>query len=352
MCNIAGYIGRRQAAPILLEMIRREEGYAGGYYTGITVHDGKELHSAKTVGPLDTLLAETDAQMLKGTCGFIHSRSKSGGGHKWAQPFLTADGRTSLIANGMGGVFKEAPGMAERWRDAAASLERDGYVFSSRTPGTVSTYPTLPDGTCVHSTDLWCQYAARLIDGGMAPDEAMSKMMSELPCEVVVLLMRSEEPDSIFLSRINFPMTIGVAEDGDIYFATTRLAFPEDVRFSEITLLPPMRTYCITRGGYHTSPHPIRLNESVADITEEFADAAYPAFVDWLKAKGRPLEGWEIVDNFPFAWPEGAIPQTEPMLYVMLERLEREGRLGISELILEGAIEGYCGRKFGIYVKD
>ena len=42
MCNIAGYVGNQPAAPILLEMLRKQEGLAGGYYTGIaTIHEGK-----------------------------------------------------------------------------------------------------------------------------------------------------------------------------------------------------------------------------------------------------------------------------------------------------------------------
>ena len=42
MCNIAGYAGKCAAAPILIEMLRKEEGFDGGFYTGIaTVHEGK-----------------------------------------------------------------------------------------------------------------------------------------------------------------------------------------------------------------------------------------------------------------------------------------------------------------------
>ena len=42
MCNIAGYIGSKQAAPIIVEMLRKQEGWDSGYYTGIaTIHDGK-----------------------------------------------------------------------------------------------------------------------------------------------------------------------------------------------------------------------------------------------------------------------------------------------------------------------
>ena len=61
MCNIAGYVGRETAAPRLIDMMQREEGFAGGYYTGIaTFHEGR-IYTAKVVGGLDRLLAETDA---------------------------------------------------------------------------------------------------------------------------------------------------------------------------------------------------------------------------------------------------------------------------------------------------
>ena len=50
MCNIAGYTGNRQAAPILIDMMRREEGYWGGYYTGIATIDNGRVYHAKVVG--------------------------------------------------------------------------------------------------------------------------------------------------------------------------------------------------------------------------------------------------------------------------------------------------------------
>ncbi|MBQ2273110.1 MAG: glutamine--fructose-6-phosphate aminotransferase, partial [Clostridia bacterium] len=88
MCNIAGCVGSRRAAPILLEMLRRQEGFAGGYYTGIaTIHEGR-IYSAKLTGDVSKLISDTDAADLPGTIGIIHSRSKSGGGDPWAHPFL------------------------------------------------------------------------------------------------------------------------------------------------------------------------------------------------------------------------------------------------------------------------
>ena len=59
MCNIAAYAGNRQAAPILLEMLRRQQDYDGGMSAGIaTVHEGK-LYWRKVVGSVETLMQET-----------------------------------------------------------------------------------------------------------------------------------------------------------------------------------------------------------------------------------------------------------------------------------------------------
>ena len=43
MCNIAGYVGARRVAPILIDMIRIQEGLNGGFYTGLAVHDGASV---------------------------------------------------------------------------------------------------------------------------------------------------------------------------------------------------------------------------------------------------------------------------------------------------------------------
>ncbi len=352
MCNIAGYIGKRQAAPILIEMMRREEGFAAGYYTGMTVHDGTRLVTDKVLGGLDRLLAETDCQRFLGTCGFIHSRSKSGGGREWGQPFLSADGCTSLIANGMAGVFL-TPEMKEKRCKYAASLEELGYTFPSRAPGTIGDYPALSDGTAIHSTDLMCQYVTSLIDGGMPIGDALTAMMNELPCEVVTLLMRKEAPDSIFVSRINFPMTVGIAADGDIYLATTRLAFPEDVDFKEIRLLPAAATYEFRRGAGIPEGAPLSLPREVTAITEELIEEALPLFVDRLRAlNGEPTLAGPLLSSYASIWPKDKLNQEEPMFYELCTRLEAEGRLGIATMLLEGAAPGYTATRFGVYLKE
>ena len=61
MCNLSGYVGGERAAPVLIEMARKQEGFAGGFYTGIaTISDGT-IHCAKVIGDLSLLLDSTDA---------------------------------------------------------------------------------------------------------------------------------------------------------------------------------------------------------------------------------------------------------------------------------------------------
>ena len=340
MCNIAGYIGRREAAPILIEMMRREEGYAGGYYTGMTVHDGKTLRTDKVLGDLSHLLAETDCADYRGTIGFIHSRSNSGGGVGWGHPFITKGGETSLIANGSAGCFL-TPEMKQKRCETAVMLEGLGYEFGSREPGAVGNYPALSDGTAIHSSDLLCQYAAYLIDGGAHPSAALAQTMSDLPCEAVVLLMREEFARSIFITRINYPMTIAVAEDGDVYFATTPLAFPEDVRFREVRMLEPLAGYEVHDGGYTVTPYRIEVGREVAAITDAVLDEVSRIVLTELAKYSEPVSLGTVEEMYKNTLPKDPIPQVEPIAYRVMERLLAEGSIRVVPTLSNGPFPGY-----------
>ena len=67
MCNIAGYSGDKQAAPILLEMIRKQQYYDGDVCTGVaTIHEGK-IHYRKIVGDVDAIIREMNDPRISGT---------------------------------------------------------------------------------------------------------------------------------------------------------------------------------------------------------------------------------------------------------------------------------------------
>ena len=104
MCVIAGYVGTRRAAPVLLEMIERQEGLAGGFYTGLATVEAGRLYWRKVVGDLAELRKCPDAEQLPGSVGVAHSRSNSGGDVEWAHPFISCEDMVAYIANGSAGV--------------------------------------------------------------------------------------------------------------------------------------------------------------------------------------------------------------------------------------------------------
>ena len=147
MCNIAGYVGTKQAAPILIEMMLRQEGFNAGYYTGLaTISDGKILMD-KVIGDVDVLLKNTNCADFPGSTGFIHSRSKSGGSVEWGHPFMGTGEKIAYIANGASGIFKKA--YADAHSAAYTELIREGYTMRSREEHPVGSYTVMPDGAGV-----------------------------------------------------------------------------------------------------------------------------------------------------------------------------------------------------------
>ena len=207
MCNIAGYAGNRPAAPILIDMLLREEGFDSGYYSGIaTICDGKIYHT-KLIGDMKTLLENTDAATLPGNVGFIHGRSGpvSGDG-RWAHPFTTNKNGTDKIAYIANGSIGFAANRRKEYGELADRLLSDGYDLPSRQVFSGDVYNKLSDGTTAHMSDVMCQLIARHMDLGKDAQYALEDAFCEMPSEIVGLLLALDSPDKIFFSRINQPM--------------------------------------------------------------------------------------------------------------------------------------------------
>lgn len=350
MCNIAGYIGKKQAAPILIEMMKRQEGFFGGYYTGMTVHDGAKLQTAKVVGTTQTLVDETEVLSFQGTSGIMHSRSKSGGKVEWAHPFTSNDGSLSYIANGWRGKMLTEDQNEVR-KAAAKKLWNGGYQFTSKVEGVIGDYLQPEENICIHDSEFMCQYIASLVDEGLTVDAAMSKTMTDFPTEVVALVMQAGQPETIFVSRMNFPMMIGIAEDGDTYLASTAMAFPTDVKFRVIEALPAKATYQVYRGGYKISEAPIVVNDIPA-VTPDIWNKAYAFLESHLKdKKDAPEKMWDLTKLCEAFWGEGKAHQNDYVLYEVLRAFQKEGRLRIVKVDEEGAFPEYLTEQFKVYIE-
>lgn len=321
MCNIAGYAGTQPAAPILLKMMLAEEGFGGGYYTGIaTVHEGR-IYYAKLTGDTKRLIDNTDAASLPGTVGIIHSRSKSGGGDEWAHPFVDAakgDPTIAYVANGALGCF--AHRQAE-YCDLSASLIDAGYPMLSRVRIDHGKYPRLPDGTTVHMSDAMCQLIARNIDRGQRPTKAMEDAYCEMPSEIVGLLLALSEPDSIAFTRINMPMNLAFAPHG-AYLGSAALAFPADC--TEPQALPPCSTGRVWCNRVEINPYR-NPPAAVAAIDARVRADAYAAIVSALTEGPKSMS--ELNRAIRPCFGPGDCKPLALLSYDILAALLRQGRI-------------------------
>ena len=345
MCNIAGYVGSRPAAPILIEMLKKQEGFAGGYYSGIaTLHEGK-VYYAKCIGDVERLLKTTNARSLPGTVGIIHSRSKAGGDERWAHPFVSereGSVQSAYVANGAAGMFASRREEAE---SVAARLESLGYTFPSRT-GETNGYISLTNGDCIHMSDLMAQLIQSHVDMGKNTVAAMNDSFAELPGEIVGLLLQAGSEASITWSRINMPMFLSFADHG-AYLASSSLAIPNDAR--EATLLPCLSGGKVFARSYTVVPYSRRICDMKA-IDDSILHSAYDTVQRVLQKGG----GCTFSDLYKPLKPLFGVCEcndAEPLCYRILEAFFKEGKLSWENKSENGVSDGLTAPKTYFYLK-
>ena len=331
MCVIAGYIGNKQAAPVLLEMLRREEGLGGGYYSGIaTIHEGK-LHYAKAGGDTANLIKNTPAAELAGTIGIAHSRTKSGGGREWGHPFVDTKEQLAYIANGAVGIFDNLPLLTE----LSGKLMADGHRFLSAQDGAMGKYPRLENGQSVHFSDTFCQAIAAAYETSAAQSypllNAASQTYQDYPNEIVGLCLHAAHPDEIVAVRHNQPCEIGRNNEGEIYLATTTIAFPSEACWQ--MRMPANSGALLARDGSI-------MIEPFRNVTIPIGSFPTPGSID--KAIQSLLQGDEpptlsaLCEAVKPLWPEGTLNEKAIAIYETLASMIAEGKIELKDVRIPG----------------
>ncbi len=344
MCNIAGYVGTKPAAPILLEMLKKQEGFAGGFYSGIaTLHKGK-IYYAKLTGDVDRLTVLTEAAKLPGTIGIAHSRSKSGGGDEWAHPFIggrIGEATLAYVANGSAGCF------AARKADydpIANGLVDAGYRMDSRIQIESDKYQALRDGSKVHMSDVMAQLIARNMDRGASDADAMEQAFCEMPSEIVGLMLDAKIDDRITYARINMPMMLSFAEHG-AYLASTVFAIPEDG--GEATLLPACSSGWIARDSVMTRPMEAPPAK-VALITPQVKAAAKERLIAAMQEGAKSFS--ELCKVAKPCFSAGDCCEYPPLVYRLL--WEMNDRITFDQRRVEGAFENLDAPKLYMSIQE
>ncbi|MBP3875418.1 MAG: glutamine--fructose-6-phosphate transaminase (isomerizing) [Lachnospiraceae bacterium] len=196
MCGIVGYIGKNQAAPILLDGLSKLE-YRGYDSAGLAVRDGSaDPEIVKAKGRLKILAEKTDnGESMVGCCGIGHTRWATHGepSEDNAHPHCTDD--RSII-----GVHN---GIIENYKELRDKLVRNGYSFHSQTDTEVA----------IKTVDYYFKKY------NMGPVDAIVRTMVRVRGSYALAFMFKDYPGEIFVARKDSPMIIGVGE-GETYLAS------------------------------------------------------------------------------------------------------------------------------------
>jgi len=323
MCVLAAVLGDEPAAPMLLDMLAREEGLGGGYYTGLaTVHDG-QLHYAKIVGDVARLRRETDAASLPGTVGIAHSRTPSGGDREWSHPFVGQGDAMAYVANGAEGRFKGSTD----WAAAGNMLLERGYRFRSATGESVGPYPVLGDGGCVHFSEIMCLLIQENLRQGGDLLAAAAQAYQDWPAEIVGMTLSADCADSFVAMRINQPLVIGRG-GGAVCAATTTLAFPPGMDWR--LPMPPNAAARVGRDG--TRILPFTRYVPAGDMPP--VDAVHEAVVTALRREPQTIGG--MCGLLKPLWPEGRLAQPAMLVYQTVAALVEAGRAELATETVPG----------------
>ena len=206
MCGIVGYVGKKQAAPILLEGLSKLE-YRGYDSAGLAVRDGDKLAEVvKEKGKLKELSDKVDGgRALKGTCGIGHTRWATHGEPSQinAHPHVSGN----CTRSGSGAVESEVVGVhngiIENYQELREKLIKHGYQFYSQTDTEV----------VIKLIDYYYKKYK------IGPVDALAKTMVRVRGSYALEVMFTDHPGEIWVARKESPMIIGIT-DGDCYVAS------------------------------------------------------------------------------------------------------------------------------------
>ncbi len=188
MCGIVGYIGTKQAAPIILDGLSKLE-YRGYDSAGMAVIDEKgKVNITKSVGRLKVLENMTrGGETLPGICGIGHTR--------WATHGVPSDSNAHPHFNESETITVVHNGIIENYIQLRKMLTDRGYKFISETDTEV----------VAHLLDYY--YKGN-------PLEAVTKVLHRVEGSYALGILFADCPDQIFAARKDSPLIVGQNEDG------------------------------------------------------------------------------------------------------------------------------------------
>jgi len=216
MCGIVGYIGHRQAAPLILESLRKLE-YRGYDSAGIAVLNDGQVVIRRAEGKLNNLATMLSRQPLSGTIGIGHTR--------WATHGRPSE--TNAHPHRAGDVVVVHNGIIENYLELKEQLSKRGTHFSSET-----------------DSEIVAHLVAEKVERGVDFLDAVRRTLREIHGSYALLFLNRRDPKRLIVAKNSTPIVIGWGE-GETFIAsdipalldhTRKVTFLEDGEIGEVTV--------------------------------------------------------------------------------------------------------------------
>lgn len=198
MCGIIGYIGNKDAAPILFNGLKRLE--YRGYDSAGVVTGGSGFHIKKDIGKLDSINQRINLLSVPGNLGIAHTRWATHGGvtKENAHPHLDCEGKIAVVHNGI----------VENYQELKANLVKLGHVFKSQT-----------------DTEVISHLIEEIMKKGRNFPDASASALRVIEGSYAVLILKEDER-RLVAARKGSPLVVGVS-DSQYFVASDIPAFLE-----------------------------------------------------------------------------------------------------------------------------
>ncbi len=247
MCGIVGYIGQREAAPILLEGLRRLE-YRGYDSAGLAIHTSDGLKIIRSVGKISSLCQLLNSSPVSGTFGIGHTR--------WATHGRPSENNAHPHqVNGLAVVHN---GIIENYAELKASLIQQGRTFTSETDTEV---------------------IAHLIDHELRsiPDllSAVRRALSRIEGTYAIAVISHLHPDHFVVAKNFSPLIIGLGENENFVASDIPALLPFTRRIVTLKEFEIARIYRDRIELFDLrSGEPISANPQTINLTLQSAEKA------------------------------------------------------------------------------
>ena len=246
MCGIVGYIGPREAYPIIITGLKRQE-YRGYDSTGVALINDEGLQVYKKKGKVSELENALLGKPLSAHIGIGHTRWATHGepSDVNAHPHESNSGKLAIIHNGI----------IENYALIKQDLQKKGYTFKSET-----------------DTEVLVNFIEDIQKNTQCPlEEAVRMAMKRVAGAYVILLLDVDHPDTIIAARKGSPLVIGIGK-GEHFLgsdATPMLEYTKEVVYVndyEIAIIKADELVLKNLGNEKQTPYIISLDMELAAI--------------------------------------------------------------------------------------